>query len=248
VTDFLLLTLYAPLASWGDIAVGEVRDSWDSPSRSAVLGLVAASLGIDREDQSAHDGLDASLGVAVCLDVPGVSTVDYQTVQTATASWVKKHKPRTRRELLEADDLATILSRRTLRLDTLARAAIWLRCGASTTLADLRVALERPVFTLYAGRKANVLGLPIAPRSVTAPTVVAAFLADAAESATRVLGSLSVRAEWQPVVSSDIDTEVPTGLVRAHRVQRRDDRPHRGRWQFANRQVEVGNLRAPEVA
>ena len=248
MTDFLLLTLYAPLASWGDIAVGEVRDSWDSPSRSAVLGLVAAALGIDREDQSAHDGLDASLGVAACLDVPGVSTVDYHTVQTAKASWVKRHKPRTRRELLEADDLPTIISRRTLRLDALARGAIWQRPGASRTLAELCLALERPTFTLYAGRKANVLGLPIAPRMVTATTVASAFLADPAVPATTVLGSLPARAEWQPVISSDIDTDVPTGLLHAHRVLRRDDKPHRGRWQFANRQVEVGNLGAPGVA
>ena len=239
MTDFLLLRSML-LASWGDILIGEVRDSWDSPSRSAVLGLVAASLGIDREDQLAHDGLDASLGVAVCLDVPGVSTVDYHTVQTATALWVKKHKPRTRRELLEADDLPTILSRRTLRLDALARGAIWLRHGASRTLADIRAALVRPAFVLYAGRKANVLGLPIAPRIVTAATVVSAFLVDPAVHATTLLGSLQVRAGWQPVVSSDIDPEVPTGLLHAHRVQRRDDKPHRGRWQFANRQVEVG--------
>ena len=247
MTDFLLLTLYAPLASWGDIAVGEVRDSWESPSRSAVLGLVAASLGIDREDQSAHDGLDASLGVAVCLDVPGVSTVDYHTVQTATALWVKKHKPRTRRELLEADDLPTILSRRTLRLDTLARGAIWQRPGASRTLAELCLALKQPAFTLYAGRKANVLGLPVAPRVVTAPTVVSAFLADPAVNATKLLERLPLRAEWQPVISSDIDPAVPTGLVHPHRVQRRDDKPHRGRWQFSNRQVEIGSMGAPEV-
>ena len=29
MTGFLLFTLYAPLASWGEIAVGETRGSWD---------------------------------------------------------------------------------------------------------------------------------------------------------------------------------------------------------------------------
>ena len=71
MTEFLLLTLYAPLASWGDIAVGEVRGSWDRPSRSAVLGLVAAALGVDRADQAAHDALDVGYGVAVRQDAAG---------------------------------------------------------------------------------------------------------------------------------------------------------------------------------
>jgi len=58
MTAFLLASLYAPMASWGEITVGERRTSWDRPSRSAILGLVAAALGIEREDQDGHDALD----------------------------------------------------------------------------------------------------------------------------------------------------------------------------------------------
>ena len=46
MTDYLLLRLYGPLASWGEIAVGESRHSAVQPSRSALLGLLGAALGI----------------------------------------------------------------------------------------------------------------------------------------------------------------------------------------------------------
>lgn len=112
MTDFLLFTLYAPLASWGDIAVGESRGSWDRPSRSAVLGLLGAALGIMREDQAAHEQLQAGYGVAVRADAVGATLSDYHTAQTVAASAVRKARPRTRAELLACADRETILSRR----------------------------------------------------------------------------------------------------------------------------------------
>lgn len=97
VPEFLLLTLYAPLSSWGGIAVGEERNSWDRPSRSAVLGLVAAALGVARDDQASHDALDWGYGVAVRLDVAGSSVVDYHTAQSVAQASVKngtlRHAP-----------------------------------------------------------------------------------------------------------------------------------------------------------
>ena len=106
---FLLLTLYAPLASWGEITVGENRGSWDRPSRSAILGLVAAALGLTRDDQHAHDRLDRELGYAVRLDAPGVSVIDFHTVQTANEANLRKTfgrgRPTTRREVLSVAEL-----------------------------------------------------------------------------------------------------------------------------------------------
>ena len=50
-------TFAAPLASFGAIAVGESRPSWDRPAKSAALGLVAGALGLDRSDADAHRAL-----------------------------------------------------------------------------------------------------------------------------------------------------------------------------------------------
>ena len=121
MTAFLLATLYAPIASWGDITVGERRTSWDRPSRSAVLGLIGAALGIDRQDQTGHDALDTGYGVAVRVDAPGRVIVDYHTAQTISQTEMKRSRPHTRREMIRHGErshkLETILSWREARVD-----------------------------------------------------------------------------------------------------------------------------------
>lgn len=248
MTDFLLLTLYAPLASWGDIAVGESRGSWDRPSRSAVLGLVAAALGLEREDQPAHATLDAGYGLAVRLDAPGATLADYHTAQTVGASAVRKAKPRTRAELLACGERETILSRRSYRQDALATAALWARVGARWSLGDLGEALRRPAFVLYAGRKANAFGAPLDPAVVQAGTLREA-LAQRPRGVRgldprRLLGG--GRPASEPVeVSFDAVREVVDGFASGfdpifRRDVRRDVPTHRARWQFTERVVEVG--------
>jgi CRISPR system Cascade subunit CasD len=263
VSEFLLFTLHAPLASWGEIAVGEARGSWDRPSRSAVLGLMAAALGIRREAQVEHDALDAAYCVAVRLDAPGTPMVDYHTAQTVGASVVKRVRLPTRARLLAAGDPDTILSRRAYRQDALATSAVWLRlqpslregAGRAPTLEALRDALMRPVFTLYAGRKANSLGLPLAPEIIEVATLADALrnraqtrgmrsdAPGAARSAVDgVWEALRPRAGWGREVAHDHCDGMETGLNALRREVRRDTSPHRGRWHFAERNVEVGWL------
>lgn len=252
MTDFLLLTLYAPLASWGDIAVGEFRGSWDRPSRSAVLGLVAAALGLEREDQEAHDALDTGYGVAVRADVPGTPLVDYHTAQTVDAATVRRRRPATRAELLDVRDRETILSRRTYRQDALATVALWVRRpDARWSLAELHDALRRPRFVLYAGRKANAFGLPVNPVVTTGTT-----LAEALSRRPSAIGALQgldaagwrVTAPGEFEVSHDPCEGFESGLRALRRDVRRDARAHRGRWQFAERVVEVGVMPAGSAA
>lgn len=245
MTDFLLFTLYAPLASWGEIAVGEARGSWDRPSRSAVLGLLAAALGITREDQAAHDALDAGYGIAVRLDAPGRQLVDYHTAQTVAASVAKKHRPATRAALLAAGDRETILSRRGYRQDALATVALWAQPGARWPLTQLAAALERPAFVLYAGRKANALGLPLAPRIVAAATLADALTQRVPVPPSIPLAALQPPGGWGREVAHDDCEGFPSGLRPLRRDVRRDTAPHRGRWQFAERVVTVGELEIP---
>ena len=51
MSRYLLFQLYAPLVSWGAPAVGEVRHTDTIPTRSALLGLLAAALGISRDNE-----------------------------------------------------------------------------------------------------------------------------------------------------------------------------------------------------
>jgi CRISPR system Cascade subunit CasD len=249
VTEFLLCTVYAPLVSWGDIAVGESRGSWDRPSRSAVLGLVAGALGLTRDDQPSHDALDGGYGVAVRVDAAGTSMLDYHTAQSVAAGIVKKRAPRTRAQLLEAGPPETILSRRAYRQDALTTVAVWARAGAHWPLESLADALRRPVFVPYAGRKSNPFGLPLNPIVVEAESLAGAL----ARRDARPPGLDGWRRGLQPAggwgleVAHDPCDGFPSGLQRVQRVVRRDAAAHRRRWQFAERVVEIGLMQVPNV-
>ena len=244
---FLLLTLYAPLASWGEITVGENRGSWDRPSRSAILGLVAAALGLTRDDQHAHDRLDRELGYAVRLDAPGVSVIDFHTVQTANEANLRKTfgrgRPTTRREVLSVAELQTMVTRRELRQDALATAAIW-QAGAQASFAleGLQGALRNPIFTLYAGRKSNPLAWPLAPMIYEAPSLGQAFLQRERVLRGTALERLMPRGQgWGREVAHDPLPE-NAGLLPVRQEVRRDAGAHRTRWQFSARTVHVGLL------
>lgn len=166
MTDYLVFRLYAPLASWGEAAVGESRPTATYPGRAAILGLLAAALGIERDDDEAQQVLAESVCIAVKQRSPGILVRDYHSAQVPTSQ--PKVGYRTRREELNAPPKAinTILSSRDYRCDGLWSIAVWLKPGAKLTLAALQAALLRPRFTLYLGRKACPLGAPLAPRVV----------------------------------------------------------------------------------
>src|SRR6185295_12377864 len=63
--SFLVFRLYGPLASWGEVAVGEVRPSNLHPTRSALLGLLGAALGLRRSDEAALADLARTVRFAV---------------------------------------------------------------------------------------------------------------------------------------------------------------------------------------
>ncbi|MFB7411467.1 type I-E CRISPR-associated protein Cas5/CasD [Streptomyces sp. NPDC056202] len=77
-TSTLLLRLAAPLQSWGDHrAALDSRHTAPQPTKSGVIGLLAASLGRDRNEPL---GQLADLTMGVRADVPGTLLRDYHTV------------------------------------------------------------------------------------------------------------------------------------------------------------------------
>jgi CRISPR system Cascade subunit CasD len=240
MTAFLIASLYAPIASWGDITVGERRTSWDRPSRSAILGLVAAALGLERPDQAAHDALDQGYGFAVRVDAAGRVMSDYHTAQSVAQTALKKKPPATRRELLLAGDKETILSHREYRVDAAYTFALWAREEPRWTLQQLCSALDHPVFTLYAGRKANPLAWPLRPEIVEASTLVEALLTRKSLVDEEVFKCLADKKPNHISVSADRDILIDHGLEGVRLETRRDASAQRTRWQFAERQVITG--------
>lgn len=238
---FLVFQLYGPFAAWGDVAVGERRPSQERPGRSAVLGLVAGALGIDRADDGAHAALDAGLGLAVWMRALGRPLRDYHTAQAGPTR--RKRVYETRRQELSSDDLSTIVSTRDYRVDAHALAALYPRAGLRWPLDAIAGALRHPHFVPCLGRRACPPALPFAPRVLAADNALVAFRAYMAESPT---GPVSPSAD--AVAHLYWDPDVPAGLEPERTLIRRDSPGSRYRRQFRERDECVAAVPAAEAA
>jgi len=175
--DGLAFTLYAPLAAMGDLAVGERRGGFDRPARSAILGLVAAALGLNRTDEDGHAALDQGYRLAQRVRLTGALVIDYHTVQAPPAD--RKARWTTRREALDrpSHELNTLLSSRDYRADIWVDVALIRFDGSGPPPEVLAAALRHPAYTLFFGRKSCPLGLPLVPVWTTAVDRIGALFA-----------------------------------------------------------------------
>ncbi len=176
--SFIAFRLYGPLAAWGDIAVGEQRPTTPHPSKSAVLGLVAAALGIRRDDDAAHAALRDGYGYAVRADALGSPLRDYHTSQFAKSTSRLKHLRTRRDELADRHNLGTVLSFRDYRTDAVHTACLHARSAPDAPTPQALVgALKHPRFPLYLGRRSCPLALPLNPYLIEADDLAAALRA-----------------------------------------------------------------------
>ncbi|QCF27512.1 type I-E CRISPR-associated protein Cas5/CasD [Hydrocarboniclastica marina] len=164
--DYLIFQLYGPLASWGTPAVGEARPTSDHPGRSALIGIVAAALGIRRDDAAAQQSLAEAVVFGVKQITPGSFIRDFHTVQVPKRNRNRQYLTRKEEMGFSSDRLNTIISRREYRCDGLWYVAVSLSSQSDWSLEDIAEALRCPVFTPYLGRKSCPLAAPLAPRIV----------------------------------------------------------------------------------
>lgn len=240
MTEFLVFRLAAPYASFGAVAVGERRPTWDRPSKSQVVGLVAAALGIERSEEARQAALAQAFLFAVRVDDAGRVQSDYHTTQVAPQRRNRRFATRAEELAVDKTGLKTILSRRENRLGTYYTVALTKAGGQGEipSLADIAAKLAAPIFVPFAGRKANALMLPMAPEIVAADDVEAAFAAfDARESdAQKDLRKrfwLTPRRDAGPRIYTDLELAPPQRISRHE--QRRDIPDSRAKWRFGLR-------------
>lgn len=139
----LLLRLAGPLQAWGQDSKFETRRTNREPTKSGVIGLLAAALGIRRGDDLALQRL-CGLRFGVRFDQEGRLLVDYHTAATEKDRKEGKTTYQTWRHYLS--DAAFLVG---------------LESEDQALLSELQTALRYPVFPLFLGRRACPPTLPL---------------------------------------------------------------------------------------
>jgi CRISPR system Cascade subunit CasD len=143
------LRLHGPLQSWGGPTIGDNRPTLPFPTRSGVIGLLAACLGIRRSDLGRMSALACGARVHVRVDAPGTPLVDDQTIQNHPEASPTRQ---------------TIQSKRTYLCDASFTAVV--APGAGVPVAELEEAVRKPVFAPFLGRRSCVISTPLFLRQV----------------------------------------------------------------------------------
>jgi CRISPR system Cascade subunit CasD len=162
---FLILRLDGPMQAWGTHTYEDYRPSNLFPTRSALVGLLGACLGIDRGDRKSLDLLAQSLDFTVRVDRMGwrperseghcqvkktpVKMTDYHTVLEA------------RRANRSPKPGETIETRREYLFDASFTVAVGERRDAGLGLDSIAAALKKPVYTPFLGRRSCPITRPL---------------------------------------------------------------------------------------
>lgn len=158
--SFLIFGLTASLGAMGELAGHERRGALLWPGRSALIGLMAAALGIRRDGD--FSGLEA-LEVTVGIYDSGAPLRDYHTIETVPSAVVKAANSRPEALRVARGRTNTTITLRDYRAGPLFGVAV-----AGEGLEAIASALNSPVFTLYLGRKSCPLAAPPGARLVEA--------------------------------------------------------------------------------
>ncbi|MCI9211507.1 MAG: type I-E CRISPR-associated protein Cas5/CasD [Ruminococcus sp.] len=125
----LLLRLSAPLQSWGSESMYDNRETDSMPTKSGVIGMLAAALGMKR-----NENLEdlRKLGFGVRIDLPGIKLNDFQITEMG-------------------EKLNSNLSNRSYLSDAIFLAG--LESADLTYLKKIENALKNPKYSVFLGRR-----------------------------------------------------------------------------------------------
>lgn len=212
--SYLILKLEGVMQAWGGHTFEDLRPSHDFPTRSGLLGLLAACLGLERRDRENQARLAQSVRFAVRADqktvanrsLRSIKSTDYHTVLDAR----RANRPPRQGE--------TVQSWREYLYDAAFTVTIGEAPEPAFTLAQIADAVRNPIFTPFLGRRACPLGRPLLHGLVEAESLIAALE--------------QVEPQGGTIYSEEVAGELPRMLVRDVPLWRE----HR---QFATRQVYI---------
>jgi CRISPR system Cascade subunit CasD len=163
--QFLILRLDGPMQAWGTHTFEDFRPVNAFPTRSGLLGLLGACLGIDRQDKAAQQALAGSVELTVRVD----EAAPRPEAEDANRQWSRKtamkqadyHTVLNARKVDGSTNKYPIESHREYLFDAAFTVAVGNRAEPAVALSTLLEAVRRPAFTPTLGRRSCPLGRPL---------------------------------------------------------------------------------------
>lgn len=156
----LALYLRAPLQSWGASSKFGDRGTIDAPTRSGLLGLIAAACGIDKNDE-ARDSEWLARATKLSLTVFAFRRGDRMTDYHTVGARYDKDDPWERRMIpvtAEGKPRGTDLTNRDYLMDSVFGVAL---SGDDALVGEMAEGLANPVWGVWLGRKNCIPTEPI---------------------------------------------------------------------------------------
>ena len=139
----LLLRLAAPLQAWGSDSKFNIRNTEREPTKSGVIGMIAAAKGIQRNDSPELLEPLVKLKFGIRVDREGKLLKDFHMVHEYKNGKMDDSHLTTRYYLSDAVFLAALES------------------DSREYLEEIADALKRPVYPLFLGRRSCPITLPL---------------------------------------------------------------------------------------
>jgi CRISPR system Cascade subunit CasD len=173
---YLILRLDGPMQAWGTHTFEDFRPCNAFPTRSGLLGLVGACLGLDRHDTEALEQLAMSVEFIVRSDRTVLRPEVNAPKAKATLKLSDFHTVESARKVDGSANKNPVVSRREYLFDAAFTVAIGAKPNAPITLDAIAEALRRPCFTPVLGRRSCPIARPLLDGDVEASDGKAALM------------------------------------------------------------------------
>jgi CRISPR system Cascade subunit CasD len=158
---FLILKLDGPMQAWGGHTYEDFRPSHLYPTRSGLLGLLGACLGVVRHDRQGLERLAESVEFTVRADCQTLRPEHESTADKQALRLPDFHTVLDARKVDGSANRNPVVSRREYLFEASFTVATGEKQGAAVTLNAIADAVRQPIYTPSLGRRSCPIARPL---------------------------------------------------------------------------------------
>lgn len=175
--DFLIIILQGAMQAWGGHTYEDYRPSLIFPTRSAIVGLLGACVGIERADINALKALDKSFQLTVRANKRKIAQREKSAVKPPISMQkiTDFHTVQHARKVDGKPRPEAIVSRREYLCDAEFTVALAFAEKANYSLERVKQTIQKPVYTPFLGRRSCPIQRPLYEAVINAENAQAAL-------------------------------------------------------------------------